>query len=236
LGGLFGQNNSQPQQWVTRNAASNTGQTPGLQSSSNLGNMFSGMGGNMLGGLGLMGASQMIGNPSAPKMPDSYNQFMSQMQQGGTPGMQSANQYYQGVLSGQNQGAYDAAYNSIDLNHEQEIRDLQSRYRSLGRTDWTNDSAYKRDENLINDRYVKDRALTGAQVQQGAAQGAAGLGGQQMQGLQSGIEAQLNQLATQWNMNYDQKQALRNDLMGMGGNMVTMPYQMNMMKQMFGKG
>lgn len=182
----------------------------------------------------------MIGNAKAPQMPTSFNNYMGMMQQGGTPGMQAANTYYTNVLNGTNQDAYDAATHSLDLNYQEQLRQLNAQYKSLRPgTDPSSDSTYQRDLSLLNDQYSRARAQTMAQVQQGAAQGAAGLGSQQMQGLQSGIEAQLNQIATQWGMSQEQRQALREALMGMGGQMVTGPIQgqnmMNLMK-MFGGG
>lgn len=213
----------------------NGGSSGGKTDSSSNPGIMSMLGKNMLPGLATMFGANMIGNAKAPKMPDSFNNYMSMMQQGGTPGMQSANTYYNNVLNGTNQDAYDAATHSLDLNYQEQLRQLNAQYKSLRPgTDPASDSTYQRDLALLNDQYSRARAQTTAQVQQGAAQGAAGLGSQQMSGLQSGIEAQLNQVAQQWGMSQDQRQALRNALMGIGGQMITGPSQVNLMKSLFG--
>ena len=191
-----------------------------------LSSMFKGAGGsgNMLGGLGTIGLSQMIGNPKPPAMPEGYNQYMQMMQGGGTPGMQSANKYYQGVLSGNNQGAYDAATSSLDETYANEEKKLRDMYKSLRPgTDPSTDSTFQRDLTELQGNYAKQRALASAGVQQGAAQGASQVGGQQMQGMQTGLAAQLDQLASQWGMSYAQKDALRKMLMGVGGYQITGP-------------
>lgn len=207
-----------------------------IQSPANVGGMGAGLGGVMknflggdkmgsnLGGLATIFGSQMLGNPKPPSMPDSFNQFMSQMNAGGTPGMQSANQYYQGVLSGQNQGAYDASTFSLDQSYEEELRRLNSMYKSLRPgTDPSSDSTYQRDLNLLNQNYAQNRANVRANVQQGAAQGLGGLGAQQMGGQMAGIQAQVDQIASQWGMNYAQRDALRKQLMGLGAAQITGP-------------
>jgi hypothetical protein len=182
-----------------------------------LGSMFK----SAFPGVMTMAGSQMVGNPKPPRMPDSFNQYMNMMNQGGTPGMQQAQNYYSGVLSGQNKDAYDAAFNSLDLNYQEQLRQLNSMYRSLRPgTDPMSDSTYQRDLAQLNDQYARQRAQIGAQVQAQAAQGAAGLGQQQIAGLQQGIQAQLNTIADQWGMNYAQKEALRNQILGLGAGMV----------------
>lgn len=191
---------------------------------SGLGKLFTGGDaiGNAARGLGMMGASQLIPNAKPPAMPDSYNKFMDMMQQGGTPGMQSANQYYQNVLNGNNQNTYDAATYSLDLNYREELRKMNAMYKSLRPgTDPTSDSTYQRDLAQLNDQYSRARAQTMAQVQQGAASGAAGVGVQQMGGLQSGIQAQLDQIAAQWGMNASQRENLRNQMLGLGSSVAS---------------
>ena len=154
--------------------------------------------------------------------------------------MQSANNWYQGVLSGTNQGPANAAVQSIDLNYQEQLRNLQAQYRSLRPgTDFTSDSTYQRDVANLNTMYQQQRSNALAGVQGMAAQGAAGVGGQQMAGMQSGIEAQLDQIATQWGMSQSQRSALRDALTGMGGQMAMGPMQnqnlMAMMKMFGGK-
>lgn len=204
------------------------GGSKGLMSSlgGGINKMFTGggQGGNLMQGLTTILGSQMIGNPKAPALGQDYQDYMSMMKGGGTPGMQSANQYYQNVLSGQNQGAYDAATSSLDESYADEERKLHQMYKSLRPgSDPTTDSTYQRDLSELQGNYAKQRALAMAGVQQGAAQGASQVGGQQMQGMQSGIQAQIDQIAQQWGMNYQQRDALRKMLMGVGGYQVTGP-------------
>ena len=182
------------------------------------GSMFGGKQGLM--GLGLTGLGAMIPNAKAPGMPSEFSSYFNQLKSGGTPGMQSANQYYQNILSGNNQGAYDAATQSIDENMEEERRKLVSMYKTLRPgTDPTTDSTFQRDQALLEDRYARNRALAMAGVQQGAASGAAGLG-QNLAGLQGGaVQQYVDQMATQWGMNQSQRQALRQSVMGLGGTM-----------------
>lgn len=189
-----------------------------------LNKLFTGGGeaGNFARGAGMMGLSQLIKNPQIPSMPSEYNDYMSMMKGGGTPGMQAANQYYMNVLQGTNKDAYEAASYSLDNNYQEQLRQLNSMYKSLRPgTDPTSDSTYQRDLAQLNDQYARAKAQTMAQVQQGAAQGAAGVGAQQMQGLASGIQAQIDNISAMWGMNASQKEALRNELMGLGRYQIT---------------
>jgi hypothetical protein len=202
-----------------------------------LSKMFNSQGGKLaLGGLGMLG-SQLIPSPKQPSMPDSYNQFMQMMQGGGTPGMQQAQGYYSGVLSGQNKDMYEAAGHSLDLNYQEQLRQLNSMYKSLRPgTDPTTDSTYQRDLNNLNDAYARQKAQTMAQVQQGAAAGAAGLGQSQMSGMMAGMQPQLDQLATQWGMDAQKRQALMGSVLGLGQGLVGSAFsdpQTEVMKKMF---
>jgi hypothetical protein len=44
-----------------------------------------------------------------------------------------------------------------------------------------------------------------------------------MGGMQAGIQAQIDQIAQQWGMSYQQRDALRKMLMGVGGYQITGP-------------
>lgn len=174
--------------------------------------------GKMAPGIFSMFGANMIPNPKIPQLPSSFQQFQNQANAGGTPGMQAANQYYQGVLSGSNQAPYNAAVQSIDLNYQERLRQLNGMYKSLRPgADPTTDSTWARDLDNLNKEYQQQRAMALAQVQQGAAQGAAGLGAEQANQQQAAIETQVNQLATQWQMDYQQKAALRQMLMQLSG-------------------
>ena len=178
---------------------------------------------SVMGGLGTMFGSQLIKNPKAPKLPASFDEFQAQANAGGTPGMQAANKYYQGVLSGENGDAYEAATHSLDQNYQEQLRGLNSMYKSLRPgTDPTTDTTYQRDLNNLNDLYARQKAQVRAQVQQGAAAGSAQVGAEQASQQMAGVETQVNQIAQQWGMDYAQKQALRDMLMQMGGNVSTL--------------
>jgi hypothetical protein len=115
---------------------------------------------------------------------------------------------------------------------EDERRKLIAMYKTLRPgTDPSTDSTFQRDQAALEDRYARNRALAMAGVQQGAASGAAGLGGQ-LAGMQgSAIQQYVDQIATQWGMNQSQRQALRESIMGLGGKMVSGPMDMNSMVQ-----
>ena len=169
-----------------------------------------------VGGAGMLG-SQLIGNPKHPGMPEDYNEYMRMMMGGGTPGMAQAGAHWGNVLSGQNKDMYEAATHDVDLQYQEQLRNLNAQYKSLRPgTDITTDSAYRRDMQQLQDQYSRRRAQVLAGVQQTAASGLAGLGGQQMQGMAQGLGAQFDMIADQMGMDFSQKQALRNSIMGIG--------------------
>ena len=183
----------------------------------NMNNMFASPGAKLgMGGLGLIG-SQMIGNPKAPPMSPEFDEYMKMMMSGGTPGMSQAGAHWGNILSGQNKDAYDAAGHALEQSYQEQLRNLNSQYKSLRPgTDITTDSAYRRDMQQLQDQYARRKAEVMAGVQNQAAQGLAGLGGQQMGGMMTGINQQLDQIANQWQMSYAQKEALRNQILGLG--------------------
>ena len=240
IGSLFGGGSPGGNSWMSGNATQAAGNGVNVGTGSGYGSFGSGGGSNImsglsslfgggkgLAGLGMMGIGSMVPNAKAPAMPSQFNDYFSQLKQGGTPGMQSANQYYQGVLSGDNKGAYDAATASLDQSYDEELRKLNSMYKTLRPgTDPSTDSTYQRDLNLLNNNYAKNRANVTAGVQQGAASGAAGVGSQ-LANMQGGAVQQfVDQIATQWGMNQSQRQSLRDSIMGLGSKMVTGPMDM----------
>lgn len=210
--------------------SSNSGQQN--SGSFNFGNMFN----NPLAkGIGGIFGSQLISNPKPPQLPQSFYNFQNQANSGGTPGMQSANQYYQGILTGNNPAAYDAATHSLDLNYQEQLRQLNGMYKSLRPgTDPLSDTTYQRDLANLSDQYARQKAQVHAQVQQGAAQGAGQLGEEQANQQMAGIETQVNQIAQQWGMDYQQRQELRNILMQMGGNIGTLGALQSLFPNAFG--
>lgn len=184
---------------------------------SNFGGMFGG-GMGKLGGLGTIFGSQLIGNPKIPQLPQSFQNFQAQANAGGPPIQQQSQQYLQTLLSGQNTAANDAATYSLDRGYEQEIRDLNSVYHNARPgSEFINDTTYKRDKALIDDRYQRARAQTLAQQQMGAAQQGVQAGAEQANQQAAAIQTQVEQIAQQWNMSAQQRAALRNMLMELGG-------------------
>ena len=184
-----------------------------------LSSMFGGASG--MGGLGLMGIGSMLPNPGIPKMPGAFDEYMRMAGQGGPPLTQSSNQYMQSILSGTNTAATDAATRSLDWSDEQRKRELISMYKSLRPgTDPSTDSTYQRDLAQLEQQSAQNRADVLSRQQQGAAQYGMQQGNQQMGWQAQGVDAMVNQIATQWQMNYNQRQALREQLMGLGNNMM----------------
>lgn len=169
-------------------------------------------------GLGTLFGSQFIGNQKPPALPDSFNQFQQQANAGGPQIMQQANQYNQGILNGTNTDAQDAATHSLDLNYQEQLRQLQGMYKSLRPgTDPTSDTTYQRDLNNLNDMYTRQRAQTLAQQQQGAAQYGLQAGGEQANQQAQAIQTQVSQQNAQWQAQLQKQAALRNMLMSIGG-------------------
>lgn len=183
---------------------------------------------------GLFG-SQLIQNPKVPALPPAYNEYMNMMKGGGTPGMQSAQNYYMNVLSGQDKNAYNAVTEGIDQAYEQELDNLRAAYRNARPgSDITTDSAFKRDEAELSQRYAQRKAMAMASVQQAAASGLGGLGAQQMGGMQAGIGPAIDQNNLALQMAYDKTSGFRNALAGLGSQMFSGPMQMKILQQMFG--
>lgn len=172
----------------------------------------------ILTGLGEMFGAQAVKNPQLPELPDSFKQYQAQANAGGPPIQQQANAYNSMLLSGQNTDANDAATHSLDLNYQEQLRQLNGMYKSLRPgTDPTSDTTYQRDLNNLNDMYARQRAQTLAQQQQGAAQYGLQSGVAQSTQQLAGIETQVSQLAAQYGLDAQQAAALRNMLMQMGG-------------------
>lgn len=210
-----------------------TGNSGGGNFLGGLSNLFGG--GQGLAGLGMMGLGAMVPNAPAPKMPSQFTDYMAMLNQGGSPGMQSANQYYQGVLSGQNRLPYDAAEDTLAQEFEKQEKELRDLYRTLRPgTDPTSDSTYQRDLLEMQKNQTKTKALAMAGVQQGAASGAGALGSNLAQMMGGGAQNYLDLANAQWANAQNKRNLMSSGLMGLGSQMWSMPFQYNMMKQMFG--
>lgn len=180
-------------------------------------------------GLATLFGSQLIGNPKPPALPDSFNQFQQQANAGGPPIQQQSNQYMQGILNNTNTSANDAATHSLDLNYQEQLRQLNGMYKSLRPgSDPTSDTTYQRDLNNLNDMYARQRAQVLSQQQQGAAQYGLQAGQAQAGQQADAVNTQVSQLGQQWNMDAQKKAALRNMLMEMGGLLTTGPTLANL--------
>ena len=190
---------------------------------------------NMGKGLAGIAASQLISDPKVPNLPDGYDQMYQQAMAGGTPASQSAQRYLQQVMSGENQGAYDAATQSVDQEYEQQLRSLDSMYKSLRPgTDLASDASYRRDRQQLDDQYMQRKAMVSAQVQQGAVGSAMQSGQNQMQNMALALQPQFDQQNQQWMADYTKRATLRNQLAGIAGGYAQNPQQSSF-SQLFAK-
>lgn len=205
-------------------------------------------GSSLMGPLMGMFGSSLIPNPSAPKLPDSFNQFAQFAQSGGPQISQTGanatvgvlNQPYQQV-SGAEQ---DAALHGLNLQKDEEMRSLASLYKNARPgTDYTTDSAYMRDSGLLNDRYARAQADTLSGLQRSSqnnynsqqlqgAQVAGGLGQNQMGNMMNQFQSEYFPQLQNYTSSLQKRQDLRSNLM----NMFQLPMQMQMLKAMMGKG
>lgn len=224
--GSFNMGNQQPANFMNyamNNPATNfTFGGGGSGSSGAFGGLDSLFGKNpILSGLGTLFGSQLVKNPKLPKLPDSFNQFQQQAQAGGTQLGQQSNQYLQTLLSGQNTSANDAATHSLDLNYQEQLRQLNGMYKSLRPgTDPTSDTTYQRDLNNLNDMYSRQRAQTLAQQQIGAAQQGQAASVNSMNQQAQAVQTQVEQLAAQYGLDAQTQSSLRNILMNVGGDLL----------------
>lgn len=199
--------------------SSNNGQSSGGSGASGLINNLFNKNNSTTSGIGSLFASQLIQNPKTPALPQSFYDFQNQANSGGPPLQQQGNQYLSTLLSGQNTDANDAATHSLDLNYEEQLRQLNGMYKSLRPgTDPLSDTTYARDLQNLNDAHARQRAQVLAQQQLGASGQALGYGQAQSGQQQAAIETQVQQIAAQWGLDAEKTATLRNMLMQLGGN------------------
>lgn len=208
-----------------------------MKQESSQGGLFSNLTGNktLLGGLGLMGASQLLRSPKVPETPQSMLNFQQQASQGsqiGNLAQQRLAEQLNTPMQEVQQGEIDAAMRQLNLAKEQEMKQLTGTYKSLRPgTDITTDSSYARDMAQLNDRYARQQADIGAQLQRQVYNDFQGQRAQQIaqaQGLDVNRMAQLLQAGQldldraldQMAMDYNDKQTLRNYLLQFGGSVV----------------
>ena len=182
-------------------------------------------------GAGLTGIGLM---KKPPKMPQSnaFQNYQSQVNQGGTP----LNQQAQGVISGNLSKQFDpltdpeiqAATRNTELQKNEAIKRLQGVYGSLRPgTDYTTDSNYKMD--LAN--VERDFAQQGSDIvanrsraaqdafntnQRGAVQQALGANEQQMNQLAQIAQLDIVQIMSQLNLDAQQAQSFKDTFLSLG--------------------
>lgn len=194
----------------------------------------------LLLGLGTMLGSQFLKSPQVPELPQSVLDFQNAAK-AGNPLQNQASQALSQQLgqTQQNLGQpeIDALNRQYDLAQEQELKQIDSMYKSLRPgTDPLTDTSYQKDLARVRDRYATLRADSVAQAQrqisndfnsqraQQIAQ-AAGLGQQQLQQLATLSQYDLDRQLSQLNIDYNDKSTLRNYLLQLGGNLASSAFQ-----------
>lgn len=196
----------------------------------------------LLLGLGTMFGSQLIKSPQVPQLPQSVIDFQSAAK-AGNPLQNQASQALQQQLgqTQQNLGQpeIDALNRQYDLSQEQELKGVDSMYKSLRPgSDPLTDTSYQKDLGRVRDRYATLRADSVAQAQrqisndfnsqraQTIAQ-SIGLGQQQLTQLAQLSQFDLDRQLSQLNIDYQDKSALRNYILQLGGNITASQFQKN---------
>ena len=204
----------------------------------------------LLLGLGTMLGSQFIGSPKVPNLPQSVIDFQNTARQGNPLQNQTASALSQQLGQTQQnlgQPEIDALNRQYDLAQEQELKSVDSMYKSLRPgTDPLTDTAYQKDLGRVRDRYATLRADSVAQAQRQISNDfasqrantiaqAAGLSQQQMSQLASLSQYDLDRQLAQLQIDYADKQFLRDYLLQFGGNIVAGQFpQQNPFEGLFG--
>jgi len=202
----------------------------------------------LLGGL-LMGGSQLLRSPKVPELPQSVIDFQNTARSGNplqNQAQQALMQQFSQTQQNLGQPEIDAINRQYDIAQEQELKSVDSMYKSLRPgSDPLTDSSYQKDLGMVRDRYATLRADSVAQAQrqisndfagqraQQIAQ-ASGISQQQMQQLSQLSQFDLDRQLSQLQIDYADKQALRDYLLQMGGNILMSKFQTNPLAQLFG--
>lgn len=202
------------------------------QGFSSLGNMTKNP---LFPGLAAMLGSQMIKSPKVPELPQSIIDFQNMAKQGNPLQNQAQSALMEQLgqtKQGLGQDEIDAINRQYDLSQENELKSVDSMYKSLRPgTDPLTDTAYQKDLGHVRDRYATLRADSMAQANrqisndfnsqraQSIAQ-AAGLSQQQLTQLSTLGQYDLDRQLSQLNIDYQDKSTLRNYLLQFGGQMV----------------
>lgn len=191
--------------------------------------------GNPLAKFGLLtaGAGLFAGkSPKVPGLPQSAQDYASQVRGGGSQLNQLAtsklteglNQPFQQISADEE----SAALRPIEQQQEQELRQLTGMYKSLRPgTDPTTDTTYQRDLGLLNDRYAKVKGDAVAQLHRQAYNDYQGqqsqridqagqLDAQTQSAMQQVAQWDIDQIATQFGVDYADAAQLKQFLMTEG--------------------
>lgn len=205
----------------------------------------------LLTGLGTMLGSQFIGSPKVPELPQSVIDFQNAAKAGNPLQNQASSALQQQLGQTQQnlgQPEIDALNRQYDLAQEQELKQIDSMYKSLRPgSDPLTDTSYQKDLGRVRDRYATLRADSTAQAQRQISNDfnsqranqiaqAAGLGQQQLQQLATLSQYDLDRQLSQLNIDYADKSTLRNYLLQLGGNIASSGFpQQNPLAALFGQ-
>lgn len=184
-------------------------------------------------GMASIFGSSMIPNPAPPKLPQSFMDYQNIANMGGPQISQAGAGAVNGILntpfSQVSQEEEDAATHVLDLNYQEQLRQLNGMYKSLRPgTDPTSDTTYQRDLGLLNDQYSRAKAQTVAQLHRQAYQDYAGrqlqgagvagqLGQMNMGDRAAAVQAEVSRANAEWQNEVARRNALRNQLLQIGG-------------------
>lgn len=199
-----------------------------------LGGIKSLLGNNMntIGGLGSLLGGQLLPLPNVPGYPDSYENYKSQVSSGGTPVGQLGQEKLMGLLNTDLPGATEEELNAATYDLEQqktdEVEQIKDLYRNLRPgTDPSTDASFRRDLAEVEDRY--NRAITDTRStlrrnvnNQNQTQrlnqiiSSSGLNQVQLEALKDVATWDTARIMTQFNIDADSAQQLKDFLMSTG--------------------
>lgn len=211
---------------------------------------------NLLTGLGIAGAGQLIGSPKVPELPQSVIDFQNMVKSGGSALNQKASAALGAELdrpfeqvSAEEEAAAMRQLEKDQANAEKQVRDL---YRNLRPgTDPSTDSAFRRDLADVTDQFSRAKVDTLSQLRRQVSNdfqsnrirqvlAAQGVDQQQMQNLLAANQYDVDRTLLQLQISDRDRQFLREYLTNFGGqlafNQLDPSTQMNnaIMQRFFG--
>lgn len=211
------------------------------------GNLFGGGGGGfnknpLMTGGALMLGSQLLGSPQVPELPQSVRDYQNMARTGNPLQNQAVGALSQQLGQSMEQLSAEeeaAIIRQLDLSKQDELKNIQDLYTSARPgTDYINDSSYQRDTARLNDRYATLRAdsISGARrnirndfaTHRGQQiSNAMGLSRDQLQQLADLSEIDYERLMNQYDLDYNERQALRDYIFQIGGDFFRQGLGMN---------